>query len=118
MRRSWPDARHGARGGPWGHPPPSPHLPGDQATVDLMKLACICGCFNRSFDAGTMDQPGFIRHCAITLGVRGVELQDIHFPQTRPAYLQELRRTAADLELAIVGIGVHNDFGRAASTWR
>jgi sugar phosphate isomerase/epimerase len=79
-----------------------------------MKLACICGCFNRSFDAGTMDQTGFIRHCATTLGVRGVELQDIHFPQTRSAYLQELRRTAADLGLAIVGIGVHNDFGRSA----
>jgi sugar phosphate isomerase/epimerase len=83
-----------------------------------MKLACICGCFNRSFDAGTMHQTGFIRHCATTLRVRGVELQDIHFPQTRHAYLQELRRTAADLGLAIVGIGVHNDFGRSASTWR
>ena len=52
------------------------------------------------------------------LKVQGVELQDIHFPQTRAAYLQVLRRTAADLGLAIIGVGVHNDFGRAATTWR
>jgi len=83
-----------------------------------MKLGCICGCFNRSFDARTMDQTGFLRHCATVLGVQGVELQDIHFPQTRPAYLQALRRTAGDLGLAIIGVGVHNDFGRAATTWR
>jgi sugar phosphate isomerase/epimerase len=83
-----------------------------------MKLGCICGCFNRSFDAGTMDQTEFLRYCAGTLRVQGVELQDIHFPQTRHAYLQALRRTAADLGLAIAGIGVHNDFGRAATTWR
>ena len=43
-----------------------------------MKLGCICGSFNRSFDAGTMDQLGFLRHCAAVLGVEGVELQDIH----------------------------------------
>ena len=83
-----------------------------------MKLGCICGCFNRAFDARTMDQRGFLEHCATTLRVQGVELQDIHFPQTRPVYLQALRRTATDLGLAIVGVGVHNDFGRAATTWR
>jgi sugar phosphate isomerase/epimerase len=83
-----------------------------------MKLGCICGCFNRAFDAGTLDQRGFLERCATTLKVQGVELQDIHFPQTRSAYLQVLRRTAADLGLAIIGVGVHNDFGRAATTWR
>lgn len=83
-----------------------------------MKLGCICGSFNRSFDAGAMDQMGFVRHCATVLRVQGIELQDIHFPQTRPAYLQSLRRAAADLGLAITGVGVHNDFGRAATTWR
>ena len=83
-----------------------------------MKLGCICGSFNRSFDAGAMDQMGFLRHCASGLRVEGVELQDIHFPQTRPAYLQMLRRTAGELGLAIAGVGVHNDFGRAATTWR
>jgi sugar phosphate isomerase/epimerase len=83
-----------------------------------VKLGCICGCFNRAFDAGAMDQLGFVRHCATPLRVRGVELQDIHFPETRPRYLAELRRAAADLDLAIIGVGVHNDFGRAATTWR
>src|SRR5262245_35041217 len=52
-----------------------------------------------------MDQLGFLGHCATALRVAGVELQDIHFPQTRPAYLQTLRRAATDLGLAITGVG-------------
>lgn len=78
-----------------------------------MKLGCICGTFNRSFEAGAMDQVRFLARCATDLEVQGAELQDIHFPQTRPSYLQVLRRTARDLNLAIVGVGAHNDFGRA-----
>lgn len=83
-----------------------------------MKLGCICGTFNRSFDAGTMDQMRFLICCADDLQVQGVELQDIHFPQTRPAYLQMVRRTARDLDLSIIGVGVHNDFGRTDPTLR
>jgi sugar phosphate isomerase/epimerase len=83
-----------------------------------MKLGCICGTFNRSFDSGAMDQIRFLHRCASDLKVQGVELQDIHFPQTRPAYLQMLRRTARELGLSIVGVGVHNDFGRADPTLR
>lgn len=83
-----------------------------------MRLGCICGTFNRSFDAGTMDQVRFLARCATELKVQGVELQDIHFPQTRPAYLHMLRRSARDLNLTIIGIGVHNDFGRADPTMR
>ena len=48
-----------------------------------MKLGCICGTFNRSFDGGAMDQIRFLHRCAADLQVQGVELQDIHFPQTR-----------------------------------
>ena len=83
-----------------------------------MKIGCICGTFNRSFDAGLIDQVGFLHRCATDLGVEGVELQDIHFPQTRPGYLQMLRRNARDLNLTIIGVGVHNDFGRADPTFR
>ncbi|MGH7264171.1 MAG: sugar phosphate isomerase/epimerase family protein, partial [Candidatus Rokuibacteriota bacterium] len=83
-----------------------------------MKLGAICGCFNRSFDAGAMDQITFLERCARDFRVAGAELQDIHFPETRPAYLGRLRRTAGDLGLALIGIGVHNDFGRAEATWR
>jgi sugar phosphate isomerase/epimerase len=83
-----------------------------------MKLACICGTFNRSFESGSMDQIRFLQRCATDLKVEGVELQDIHFPQTRPAYLQMLRRTVRDLGLSIVGVGVHNDFGRSDPTIR
>jgi len=83
-----------------------------------MKLGCICGTFNRTFDAGAMDQMQFLTRCATDLKVQGVELQDIHFPQTRPAYLQMIRRTTRDLNLAIIGVGVHNDFGRVDPTIR
>jgi sugar phosphate isomerase/epimerase len=83
-----------------------------------MRLGCICGSFNRSFDGGALDQVGFLRRCAETLEVQGVELQDIHFPQTRPEYLRMLRRIARELHLTIIGVGVHNDFGRADPTLR
>ncbi len=83
-----------------------------------MRLGCICGCFNRSFDAGRTDQFRFLEACARTFRVTGAELQDIHFPETRPAYRQRLRRAAGDLGLTLIGIGVHNDFGRADTTWR
>jgi len=82
-----------------------------------MKLGCICGTFNRSFNAGTMDQVRFLARCAEDLQVAGVELQDIHFPQTRPAYLQSLRRTAKSLGLTIASVGVHNDFGHVDETF-
>jgi len=65
-----------------------------------------------------MDQLRFLARCATDLQVQGVELQDIHFPQTRPTYLQMLRRTARDLGLVIIGVGVHNDFGRIDPTIR
>jgi sugar phosphate isomerase/epimerase len=78
-----------------------------------MKLAMICGSFNPAFSRRELDQPRFIARCAELGGVAGVELQDIHFPETRPAYLRTLRQAAADRGLALVGIGIHNDFGQA-----
>src|SRR4030095_4191810 len=93
--------------------PPERRLEGSS-----MKLGCICGSFNRALHAGTLGQRGFPRRCVTAHKVPGVGAEDIHFPQTRAAYLQVLRRTAADLGLAIIGVGVHNDFGRAATTWR
>jgi len=65
-----------------------------------------------------MDLTRFLQRCATDLKVEGVELQDIHFPQTRPAYLKMLRRTARDLGLSIVSVGAHNDFGRIDPTIR
>jgi sugar phosphate isomerase/epimerase len=82
-----------------------------------MRLSCICGSYNRAFDAGEMNQLDFLA-AAAALGMQGVELQDIHFPQTRPAYLKLLRRTARHLGLEIMGLGVHNDFGRIDPTIR
>jgi sugar phosphate isomerase/epimerase len=77
-----------------------------------MKLGCICGSYNQSFAAGAIDQLRFVARCGDVLKVAGVEFQDVHFPETRPAYLDRLRRAATDRGLAIIGIGIHNDFGR------
>ncbi len=83
-----------------------------------MKLGCICGSFNRAFDAGAMDQVKFLDTCARDLRVAGVELQDIHFPRTARAYLRTLKARADDLGLQIIGVGVHNDFGRRDANFR
>jgi hypothetical protein len=42
-----------------------------------VKLGCICGSFNRSFDAGTMNQIGFLQHCATVLRVQGIDLRQL-----------------------------------------
>ena len=78
-----------------------------------MKLAVICGSFNPAFARGELVLVGFVARASAMPGVTGVEFQDIHFPQTRPAYLRALSQAAADRGLAVVGIGIHNDFGRA-----
>ena len=83
-----------------------------------MKLGCICGSFNRTFDSNALTLVGFLRKCASELKVEGVELQDIHFPQTRPAYLRMIRRLADELSLSIISVAVHNDFGRLDPTLR
>ena len=91
-----------------GAPPAGAGRPENRQTPERtrpMKLGCICGTFNRSFDSGAMDQIRFLHRCAADLQVQGVELQDIHFPQTRPAYLAMLRRTARELSLSIVAVG-------------
>src|SRR5262249_58325212 len=76
------------------------------------------GASTRCWAAGLRDESGFGEQCARPSRVRGAELRDTPSPQPRPAYLQRLRRAAADLGLALIGIGVHNDFGHADSTWR
>jgi sugar phosphate isomerase/epimerase len=83
-----------------------------------MKLGCTCASFGRAFAAGTMDQMKFLEACAGELRVAGAELQDIHFPRTSLAYLRDLKTCADSLGLQIIGIGVHNDFGRREANFR
>lgn len=83
-----------------------------------MKLDCICGTFNRAFDTGAMDQVRFVARCASDLRFEGVEHQDIHFPQTRPPISRCSARQVNNLSLTIIGIGVHNDYGRADAIMR
>src|SRR5262249_57385478 len=67
---------------------------------------------------GAWDEMGFLVGGATVLRLRGIQLKDVGCTEPRPAYLQALRRAAGDLGLVIAGVGVHNDFGRAATTWR
>jgi sugar phosphate isomerase/epimerase len=58
-----------------------------------------------------MDLPEFLRTCAEDLDVDGVELVDLHFPTTDPAYLRHIKKQCVDEHLTLAGLAVSNDFG-------
>ncbi|MEX2246420.1 MAG: sugar phosphate isomerase/epimerase family protein [Dehalococcoidia bacterium] len=76
-----------------------------------MKLACSSWSYHAAFRAGRIDQREWLRRCAEEMELDGVELLDLHFPTTDPAYLRDLKKLCTDLQLTISGIGVSNDFG-------
>jgi len=76
-----------------------------------MKLGCSSWSYHAAFRAGRIDQRGWLRTCAEDLEVDGVELVDLHFPTTDPAYLRDLKKLCTDLQLTISGLAVSNDFG-------
>lgn len=76
-----------------------------------MKLGCSSWSYHAVFRAGRIDLREWLRVCAEELEVDGVELVDLHFPTTDPAYLRDLKKLATDLHLTISGVGVSNDFG-------
>jgi L-ribulose-5-phosphate 3-epimerase len=87
-----------------------------------VKLGCSSWSYHGAFRAGRMDLLEWVRCCAEDLELDGVELVDLHFPTTDPAYLRDLKKLCADLQLTISGIAVSNDFGpnerRAGETTR
>jgi sugar phosphate isomerase/epimerase len=76
-----------------------------------VKLGCSSWSYHVAFRAGRIDLREFLRICAEELEVDGVELVDLHFPTTDPAYLRDIKKLCTDLHLTISGIAVSNDFG-------
>ena len=78
-----------------------------------MKLGCSSWSYHAAIRAGRIDQKEWLRRCASDLDVDGVELVDLHFPTTDPAYLRDLKKQCIDAGLTIAGLAVSNDFGPA-----
>ncbi|MGH7622225.1 MAG: sugar phosphate isomerase/epimerase family protein, partial [Gemmatimonadaceae bacterium] len=76
-----------------------------------MKLGCSSWSYHAAFRAGRIDLREWIRRCAEEMELDGVELADVHFPTTDPAYLREIKKLCTDLQLTVAGIAVTNDFG-------
>lgn len=78
-----------------------------------MKLGCSSWSYHAAIRAGRIDQRAWLRLCAEDLEVDGVELVDLHFPTTDPAYLRDIKKQCIDSGLTIAGLAVSNDFGPA-----
>ncbi|HYM15185.1 MAG TPA: sugar phosphate isomerase/epimerase family protein [Dehalococcoidia bacterium] len=76
-----------------------------------MKLGCSSWSYHAAFRAGRIDMREWLRVCAEDLEVDGVELLDLHFPTTDPAYLRDIKKLCTDLHLTLSGVAVSNDFG-------
>jgi sugar phosphate isomerase/epimerase len=76
-----------------------------------VKLGCSSWSYHAAFRDGRIDQREWIRICADELDLDGVELVDLHFPTTAPAYLRDIKKMCTDLQLTISGVAVSNDFG-------
>ena len=80
-----------------------------------MKLGSSSWSFHRTFEAGKMDQFGWVDFCAKELQLDGVELLDAHFPNTKPPYLKDLKKYIIDSGLTISCVSVSNHFtGRSS----
>lgn len=78
-----------------------------------MRLGCSSWSYHAAIRAGRIDQREWLRLCAQELEVDGVELVDLHFPTTDPAYLRDIKKQCIDSGLTIAGLAVSNDFGPA-----
>ncbi|MHB8375966.1 MAG: sugar phosphate isomerase/epimerase family protein [Dehalococcoidia bacterium] len=78
-----------------------------------MKLGCSSWSYHAAFRAGRIDLREWLRRCAEEMELDGVELADLHFPTTDPAYLREVKKLCTDLQLTVAGVAVTNDFGPA-----
>jgi sugar phosphate isomerase/epimerase len=83
-----------------------------------MKLGCSSWSYHQAISEGRLDQLQWLRLCAEELELDGVELLDLHFPDTGLPYLRDLRRRAGELHLTISCVSVSNDFGRTSSEAR
>jgi len=74
-----------------------------------MKLSCISYSYHRSFANGSMTMESWIRECG-RLKLEGVELLDMHFPETSPSYLAGIKKLCAEQFLTIAMLSASGHF--------
>ncbi|MFH2067992.1 MAG: sugar phosphate isomerase/epimerase family protein [Candidatus Omnitrophota bacterium] len=75
-----------------------------------MKIACSSWSFHRTIEAGKLDQLSWVEKCAKELELDGVELLDVHFPETGKDYLRRLKKRITDLGLTVAAVSASNHF--------
>jgi sugar phosphate isomerase/epimerase len=79
-----------------------------------VKLGCSSWSYHAAIRSNRIDLGEFLRIAGEDLEVDGVELVDLHFPNTDPAYLRQMKKRCVDLQLTLAGLAVSNDFGLPA----
>jgi len=75
-----------------------------------MKVCMSSWSYHPVFQSREMDQIAWVKHCK-ELGLDGVELLDIHFPNLSKEYVTSLKKLITDLGLEVPLCSVSNDFG-------
>jgi len=75
-----------------------------------MKVSMSSWSYNSLIQSKQMDQLAWIKLCK-ELGLDGVELLDLHFPNLGKEYVTSVKKTIADLGLEVPMCSVSNDFG-------
>ena len=76
-----------------------------------MKIAMSSWSYHPLIQGKQMDQLAWIKLCK-ELGMDGVELLDIHFPNLSKEYVMSVKKLVADLGLEVPMCSVSNDFGK------
>lgn len=80
-----------------------------------LKLSCSSWSHHRAFDAGAFTLVSWIEHCAKTLGLDGVEIENKHFKRTDATALSSVRQGIANHGLALANVTTFNDFGHESN---
>ena len=83
-----------------------------------MRLGISSWSYHRTIETGKLDQIGWIEKSAKELKLDGVEILDIHFPQTDEKYLRNLKKLCTDLRLDIYILSATSNFGKATDEER
>ena len=77
-----------------------------------MKLSCISYSYHRAFANGSMTMESWLAECG-RLKLDGVELLDMHFPETSPGYLAGIKKLCTEQFLSVAMVSASGHFTMA-----
>ena len=83
-----------------------------------MKLACCSWSYHRVMEAGRLRFDAWLRLCAETLRVGGVDIIAEQMPARTTRFLLETKKRCTDLQLTIVSLSPGNNFGMPTARGR